>query len=75
MLCHACDIAARGVCRFCGRGVCRDHLGEMPYILTVYTGADAIPRAIVVADVLWCGLCRPQPDPIPMPELAEAGRT
>ena len=41
----------------------------MPYILSVYPSKDGVPQAIVVADVLWCELCRPQTDPIPMPEL------
>ncbi len=70
MECHRCAAAAFGVCRFCGRGVCRAHHREMPYILSVYPSRDGVPQAIVVADVLWCELCRPQPDPIPMPELA-----
>jgi len=41
----------------------------MPYVLTVYSGENDVPKAVVVADVLYCGTCRPQPEPIPMPEL------
>lgn len=70
MRCYACADEARGVCRFCGRGVCDAHNRPMPYILAAYPGSDGVPRAIVVADVLWCEQCRPQPEPIPMPELA-----
>lgn len=41
----------------------------MPFILTVFVGKESIPKVISVADVLWCGLCKPQPAPIPMPEI------
>ena len=42
----------------------------MPFILNLYVGEDQIPKAIVVADTLWCQTCKPLPEPIPMPELA-----
>jgi hypothetical protein len=67
--CHKCGADAIGVCRFCGRAVCHDHYRPMPYVLTVYSGENGVPKAVVVADVLFCGTCRPQPEPIPMPEL------
>lgn len=70
MLCFCCEKSARGVCRFCGRAVCEDHQTSMPYILTLYVGKDQIPKAIVVADALYCGTCKPQPEPIEMPELS-----
>jgi hypothetical protein len=41
----------------------------MPTFLAVYVGAKQIPKAIVVADAIWCGICRPQPEPIEMPEM------
>ena len=69
MLCHQCDKPARGVCKFCGRAVCEDHYSKMPIILSVYVGEHNTPKTIVVADVLWCGVCKPQPEPIPMPEI------
>jgi hypothetical protein len=68
MLCSQCDETARGACQFCGRGVCRDHHSSLPYLVAVY-GAEP-PRAVVVSDTLWCGVCRPQPEPIAMPELS-----
>lgn len=58
-----------GICKFCGRGVCHNHHSKMPIILSVFNGKEYIPKAIVVADALWCGVCRPQPEPIPMPEI------
>ncbi|MDX1523313.1 MAG: hypothetical protein R3264_16940 [Anaerolineae bacterium] len=69
MKCHKCENQAMGVCRFCGRAVCDDCYNEMPFILTVYVGEHETPKAVVVADSLWCGTCRPQPEPIPMPEI------
>ena len=69
MQCWQCEKPARGVCRFCGRAVCREHASEMPFVLTIYVGADDTPKAVVVADALYCGQCKPQPEPIEMPEL------
>jgi hypothetical protein len=68
VLCGQCDVVARGICRFCGRAVCGDHYSALPYIISVF--GDAPPRSIVVGGTLWCGICRPQPEPIAMPELA-----
>ena len=69
MLCFRCDKQARGNCRFCGRALCEDHKRTMPYIITIYIGENQTPKAVVVGDVLYCGTCKPQPEPIEMPEL------
>ncbi len=69
MLCFRCDKPARGVCKFCGRALCEDHKQSFPYIITLYIGENQTPKAIVVADTLFCGTCKPQPEPIDMPEL------
>ncbi len=69
MLCFRCDKQARGVCQFCGRAICEDHTQNSPYIITLYIGQNETPKAIVVADVIFCGTCKPQPEPIDMPEL------
>lgn len=69
MLCWQCSSSAHGICRFCGRALCREHAQTMPYVLTVYVGEHQTPKAVVVSDVLFCGLCKPQPEPIAMPEL------
>lgn len=69
MQCFKCDQPAKGTCKFCGRGVCLDHMSQMPFILTIYIGKEQIPKAVVVADALYCGICRPQPEPIEMPEI------
>ncbi|MCX6046247.1 MAG: hypothetical protein NT075_14135 [Chloroflexi bacterium] len=42
---------------------------RMPYIITIYVGEQNVPKAIVVGDALWCNVCKPQPEPIEMPEI------
>ena len=58
-----------GLCHCCVRSVYDNCDGPMPFILTIFTGRDDVPKAVVTADALWCGTCRPQPEPIPMPEI------
>jgi hypothetical protein len=41
----------------------------MTYIITVYIGSKKVPKSLVVADAVWCGVCKPQPEPIEMPYL------
>lgn len=69
MVCHQCKDPAIGICKFCGRAVCPKHHHNMPIILAAFLGRDNTPKTIVVADALWCGVCKPQPEPIPMPEI------
>ncbi|MBN1873521.1 MAG: hypothetical protein JXA33_04765 [Anaerolineae bacterium] len=69
MNCWHCDRPAHGVCRFCGRGVCKEHAQTMPYIITIYRDGDGMPMALVVVDALYCGICKPKQDPIPLPQL------
>jgi len=61
-----------GVCRFCGRAVCEDHVRTLPYILELL--ASEHTRALVVEDALFCGACRPRPDLLDLPELDEPRR-
>jgi hypothetical protein len=67
--CWECGSDAQASCRFCGRFVCKDHASKMPVFLAVYVGANQTPKAIVVADAIWCGICRPHPEPIEMPDI------
>lgn len=67
--CWVCEGDPHASCRFCGRFVCKEHASKMPTFLAVYVGANQTPKAIVVADAIWCGVCRPQPEPIEMPEM------
>jgi hypothetical protein len=70
MLCWFCAEGARAICRFCGRGVCPEHVRFGPFLLEV-TRSVVRDRseALVVEDAVQCGTCRPRPQPVAMPEL------
>ena len=34
-----------------------------------FVGGKKVPKSLVVADAVWCGVCKPQPEPIEMPYL------
>ncbi|MBI5830631.1 MAG: hypothetical protein HZB20_14075 [Chloroflexi bacterium] len=69
MNCWQCDRPAHGVCRFCGRGTCRDHARKMPYIMGIYQGENGEHKAVVVEDALYCGQCKPREDPVALKGL------
>jgi hypothetical protein len=68
MDCWHCRKSAVGACRFCGRGICEDHVKTRPFVLELFRGKDAF-QALVVEDALHCGACTPRSDPIALPEL------
>ena len=68
MDCWHCHRTAVGVCRFCGRGICENHVQTQPYILDVFK-TNEVTRTLVVEDALSCGACTPRPEPLPVPEL------
>lgn len=72
MDCWHCRRSAVGTCRFCGRGVCEDHAETKPYLLELFRGREHA-QALVVEDALFCGACRPRPDPVDIPELDVQG--
>jgi hypothetical protein len=69
MKCFHCDEPARGVCSFCGRALYKEQMKKMPDILTIYAGEANTPKAVAVADALYCGVCKPQPESVEMPGL------
>ncbi|MBN1889561.1 MAG: hypothetical protein JW850_16315 [Thermoflexales bacterium] len=64
MNCWHCDRPAHGTCRFCGRGLCREHAQSMPHITDLYRTQKGEYRALVVGDTLYCGICQPKEDPV-----------
>ncbi|MFP4323785.1 MAG: hypothetical protein ACLFTK_15125 [Anaerolineales bacterium] len=56
-------------CQFCGRFIAEEYAQSLPFFMTGFTGKDNTVKVIAVAGAVWCGLCRPQPEPIEMPEL------
>jgi hypothetical protein len=69
MKCWHCEEPARAACKFCGRFVCKEHFKPMPIFIAMYLGGTKTPKGLAVANVVWCGECEPQPEPVPMPEL------
>jgi hypothetical protein len=69
MNCIHCDRSAHATCRFCGRAVCKEHIQQSPYIVSLYQGENGILKAIVISDAVYCGLCTPREKPVPLPEL------
>jgi hypothetical protein len=70
MKCCRCGKDAEAICRFCGRAVCHDHIQTMNYIITVYSSqAKQALKSLVVADAVFCGICKPQPEPLETPYL------
>ncbi len=62
MQCYVCEAPARGVCQFCGAGVCRDHAKRARHVSGVLAWGEGIgPTELadyaVVEDALWCGRC------------------
>jgi hypothetical protein len=72
MDCFNCRKTAVGVCRFCGRGTCENHVQTHPYILELFKSAE-VTKVLVVEDALFCGECTPRPDPLDLPELDQPG--
>ena len=69
MKCWYCEEPARAACKFCGRFVCKDHNKPMSTFVAMFLGDNEIPKGLAVGNVIWCGECEPQPEPISMPEL------
>ena len=69
MNCWKCGKVASGVCILCGRAVCQKDAKRNPNILAAYDEVGDVPRVIMVDDALWCGICKPMPEPVEMPEL------
>ena len=68
MDCWHCRRTAIATCRFCGRAVCEDHVKNLPYILELFRSQD-VRKALVVEDAIFCGSCKPHPNPVDLPEL------
>ena len=64
MNCWTCDRPAHGVCRFCGRAVCRDHVKVLPSILALFRADDQSLQALVEPEAVHCGTCKPRGRPV-----------
>jgi len=41
----------------------------MPYILDIYSLGENKPKAVAVDNVLYCGICEPQGEPVEVEDL------
>ncbi len=65
MRCWVCGATADGVCRFCGRGICKTHARTQAFLFAAWPTAAGL-RGLAIEDALWCGVCHPKPDAIPL---------
>ena len=45
MSCWYCRLTAVGACRFCGRGLCENHVETQPFVLTLDRCSGDVVRA------------------------------
>lgn len=63
MQCWVCGAAADGICRFCGRGICKLHAHTRPFLFEAWEQGGTL-LGLAVEDALHCGVCRVQERPI-----------
>jgi hypothetical protein len=63
MQCWMCGAPAEGVCRFCGRAICKTHARKRPFLLQVWENNGRL-MGLAVEDALHCGVCSVQPQPV-----------
>ena len=69
MRCLQCDQEDRGVCKFCGSGVCAAHAKRARFVSGAGTvrnpGTALVVREfldyVIVDNALWCGTCTIRP--------------
>jgi len=63
---------------FLHKVISSEHAKTMPSFLAMFLGSNNTPKGLAVANVIWCGICEPQPEPIGMPNCGnpdQAGRS
>lgn len=60
---------AHAVCQFCGRFVNKEYAQTLPFIMSMFVGANNTPKALVVSGAIWCGTCNVKEEPVQIPEL------
>jgi hypothetical protein len=73
MQCWVCGLAAQGVCRFCGRAICREDAKELPFVLEVYPSNGQL-LGLALDNALYCGICQPKREPVRMEFLEKTGQ-
>ena len=60
---------AHAMCQFCGRFVNKEEAQTLPFPMAIFVGENNTPKVLVVSGAIWCGICRPQQDPMEIPEI------
>lgn len=63
MLCNYCENQSHGACRFCGAGVCRDHMRATRFVSGFEYLAEVgyLSDYVIVDNAIWCGRCAVRP--------------
>ena len=72
MDCWHCRRTAVGACRFCGRGICEDHVETQPYILELFRSKDVKKSKTELVVIVTPEVIAPYnpSDAKPMPEFS-----
>ena len=65
MRCWVGGEEAEGVCRFCGRGVCKRHARTRAFLFEAWEDNGTL-RGLAVDNALFCNVCEPRAEPIDM---------
>ena len=63
MRCWVGGEEADGICRFCGRGVCKQHARTRAFLFEAWED-HGILRGLAVDNALFCNVCEPRAEPI-----------
>lgn len=74
MRCWVGGEEAEGVCRFCGRAICKRHVKTRPFLFETWNDSGGL-RGLAIEDALWCGVCKMRPEPIDMNFLMQHTET
>ena len=63
---------AEGVCRFCGRAVCKVHAKTRAFLFEAWENAEHL-YGLAIEDALYCGVCQVHKEPIRLDFLKQGG--
>lgn len=68
MNCWDCNRPAHGVCKFCGRAICKEHYSERINIVSDIK-SENVTKVIITKKALYCGKCQPVGEPISIDKI------
>ena len=69
MQCWECDQPAHAPASSAGASSAKNTPRPCQLSCAMFLGGNNTPKGLAVANVIWCGICEPQPEPIGMPEM------